>query len=63
MTLGTEIQTLDEVAACLRAMAEHAVIYDDEVVLWLATQVERAADRNQELADAQATVALLGSPR
>ena len=26
-------------------MAAHAVIYDDEVVLWLADQVERMADR------------------
>jgi hypothetical protein len=34
------------------------VIYDDEVVLWLADQVERVADRPQEL-DAEAAIALL----
>ena len=56
MTVGTEVHLLDDVAACLRAMAEHAVNYDDEMVFWLADQVERAADRAQELADAQAAV-------
>ena len=63
MTLGTEIHTLDEVAACLRAMAEHAVNYDDDMVFWLADQVEQAADRSQELADTAAAVVLLGSVR
>ena len=59
MTVGTEIRLLDDVAAGLRAMAAHAVRYDDEVVLWLADQVERVADRSQELADAEAAIALL----
>jgi hypothetical protein len=59
MTLGTEILLLDDVAASLRAMAAHAVVYDDEVVLWLADQVERVADRSQELADAEAAIAFL----
>jgi hypothetical protein len=59
MTLGTEIRVLDEVAAGLRAMAANAVVYDDDVVLWLADQVEHAADYAQELADAEAAKALL----
>jgi hypothetical protein len=59
MTLGTEIRLLDEVAAGLRAMAANAVVYDDDVVLWLADQVEHAADYAQELADAEAAKALL----
>jgi len=59
MTIGTDIRVLDDVAASLRAMAANAVAYDDEVVLWLADQVERAADRTQELADVQAALALL----
>jgi hypothetical protein len=59
MTLGTEIRLLDEVAASLRAMAANAVVYDDDVVLWLADQVEHAADYAQELADAEAAKALL----
>jgi hypothetical protein len=59
MTLGTEIRLLDEVAASLRAMAANAVVYDDDVVLWLADQVEQAADYAQELADAEAAKALL----
>jgi hypothetical protein len=59
MTLGTEILLLDDVAASLQAMAAHAVVYDDEVVLWLADQVERVADRSQELADAEAAIAFL----
>jgi hypothetical protein len=59
MTLGTEIHLLDDVAASLRAMAAQAVVYDDEVVMWLADQVERVADRSQELADAEAAIALL----
>jgi hypothetical protein len=58
MTLGTEIRLLDEVAAGLRAMAANAVVYDDDVVLWLADQVEQAADYAQELADAEAAKAL-----
>jgi hypothetical protein len=36
MTLGTELRHLDDIAAGLRAMASHAVAYDDETVLWLA---------------------------
>jgi hypothetical protein len=63
MTLGTEVRLLDDVAACLRAMAACAVAYDDETLFWLADQVERAADRSQELADAQAAVKLLSSSR
>ena len=59
MTVGSEIRVLDEVAAALRAMATNAVVYDDELVLWLAEQVELAADRAQELADARAAIALL----
>jgi hypothetical protein len=59
MTLGTEIRLLDEVAAGLRAMAANAVVYDDDVVLWLADQVEHAADYAQELADAEAAKALV----
>jgi hypothetical protein len=59
MTLGTEIRLLDEVAAGLRAMAANAVVYDDDVVLWLADQVEHAADYAQEQADAEAAKALL----
>ena len=60
MMLGTEICLLDDVAASLRAMATHAVRYDDEVVFWLADQVERAADRTQQLADAEAALGLVG---
>jgi len=32
---------------------------DDDVVRWLADQVEQAADHAQELADAKAAMALL----
>jgi hypothetical protein len=63
MTLGTEIRLLDDVAASLRAMAANAVVYDDDVVLWLADQVERAADYVQEQADAEAAKALLADGR
>ena len=59
MTLGGEIRLLDDVAASLRAMASNAVAYDDDVVRWLADQVEQAADHAQELADAKAAMALL----
>jgi len=59
MTIGAEIRVLDDVAVTLRAMAANAVVYDDEVVLWLAQQVELAADHAQELADARAAIALL----
>jgi hypothetical protein len=59
MTIGTEIRMLDDVAASLRAMASNAVAYDDEVVLWLAEQIEKAADHTQEVADVQAAIALL----
>ena len=59
MTLGGEIKLLDDVAASLRAMASNGVAYDDDVVRWLADQVERAADCAQELADVQAAMALL----
>jgi hypothetical protein len=58
MTIGAEIRALDDVAITLRAMAANAVVYD-EVVLWLAEQVELAADHAQELADAGAAIALL----
>jgi hypothetical protein len=61
MTLGMEIRLLDDVAAGLRAMAANAVVYDDDVVLWLADQVEQAADHAQELADTEAAKALLAS--
>jgi hypothetical protein len=44
MTLGGEIKLLDDVAAGLRAMASNAVVYDADVVRWLADQVEQAAD-------------------
>jgi predicted acyltransferase len=43
MTLGGEIKLLDDVAASLRAMASNAVAYDDDVVRWLADQVEHSA--------------------
>ena len=46
-------------AAGLRAMASNAVAYDDDVVRWLADQVEQAANHTQELADAKAAMALL----
>jgi hypothetical protein len=59
MTIGTEIRILDDVAASLRAMASNAVAYDQEVVLWLAEQVEKAADHTQEVADVRAALALL----
>jgi len=59
MTLGGEIKLLDDVAASLRAMASNGVAYDDDVVRWLADQVEQAADCAQELADVQAAMALL----
>jgi hypothetical protein len=59
MTLGGEIRLLDDVAASLRAMASNAVTYDDDVVRWLADQVEQAADHAQDLADAKAAMALL----
>jgi len=59
MTLGGEIKLLDDVAASLRAMASNGVAYDDEVVRWLADQVEHAADSAQELADVRAAMALL----
>jgi hypothetical protein len=59
MTLGREIRLLDDVAASLRAMASNAVTYDDDVVRWLADQVEQAADHAQDLADAKAAMALL----
>jgi hypothetical protein len=59
MTVGGEIRLLDDVAASLRAMASNAVVYDDDVVRWLADQVEQAADHAQELADARAAMALL----
>ncbi|HEY1274560.1 MAG TPA: hypothetical protein VGF25_06605 [Thermoleophilaceae bacterium] len=59
MTLGGEIKLLDDVAASLRAMASNGVAYDDDVVRWLADQVERAADYAQELADVRAALALL----
>jgi hypothetical protein len=59
MTLGEEIKLLDDVAAGLRAMASNAVAYDDDVVGWLADQVEQAANHTQELADAKAAMALL----
>ncbi len=59
MSLGGEIKLLDDVAASLRAMASNAVAYDDDVVRWLADQVEQAADHTQELADAKAAMALL----
>ena len=59
MTLGGEIRLLDDVAASLRAMASNAVTYDDDVVRWLADQVEHAADHAQELADTKAAMALL----
>jgi hypothetical protein len=60
MTLGGEIRLLDDVAASLRAMAANAVVYDDDVVRWLADQIEQAADHSQELADAKAAH---GAPR
>lgn len=63
VTLGAEVCLLDDVAASLRVMALRAVAYDDDVVLWLADLVERAADRTQELADARAAIALLGGAR
>jgi hypothetical protein len=59
MTIGAEIRVLDDVAVTLRAMAANAVVCDDELVLWLAEQVELAADHAQELADARAAIALL----
>lgn len=59
MTTGTEIRVLDDIAACLRAMASHGVVYDDEVLLWLADQVEHAADRTQEAADLEAALAII----
>jgi hypothetical protein len=59
MTTGTEIRVLDDIAACLRAMASHGVVYDDEVLLWLADQVEQAADRTQEAADLEAALAII----
>jgi len=59
MTLGGEIKLLDDVAASLRAMAANAVTYDEDVVRWLADQVEQAADHTQELADAKAAMAIL----
>jgi hypothetical protein len=40
-------------------MASNGVAYDDDVVRWLADQVERAADYAQELADVRAALALL----
>jgi len=61
MTLGTEIRLLDDIAAGLRAMAANAVVYDDDVVRWLADQIERAADWAQEQADAEAARAIVAS--
>jgi hypothetical protein len=40
-------------------MASHAVAYDDETVLWLADQIQRAADRSQRVADLEAAFALM----
>jgi hypothetical protein len=62
MTTGTEIRVLDDVAACLRAMASHGIVYDDEVLLWLADQVEHAADRTQGAADLEAALAIVRAP-
>jgi hypothetical protein len=59
MTTGREIRVLDDIAACLRAMASHGIVYDDEVLLWLADQVENAADRTQEAADVDAALAII----
>ena len=59
MTIGADIRVLDDVAATLRAIASKSVAYDDQLLLWLADQVEQAADRTQELADARAAIALL----
>ena len=59
MTIGAEIRVLDDVAITLRAMAANAVVYDGGLMLWLAEQVELAADHAQELADARAAIALL----
>ena len=59
MTTGREIRVLDDIAACLRAMASHGIVHDDEVLLWLADQVENAADRTQEAADLDAALAII----
>jgi hypothetical protein len=62
MGIGQEIGLLDDVAAGLRAMASSAAAYDPEILRWMADQVERAADRAQEVADLRAALALLAQP-
>ena len=47
-------------APCLQATAKRAVSYDDDVIVLVAHQVDRAADRTGELADAQATIGCSG---
>ena len=62
MTIGTEIWVLDDAAAALRGIATGAVAYSDELVLRLADQIERVADRTQQTADLEAALALICPP-
>jgi hypothetical protein len=60
MPSGRTIRTLDEVAVRLRA-GDAAL--DHDTAQWVADQLERAADRAQEVADLRAALVLLRQRR
>ena len=62
MGIGEEVLVLDDVVAQLRAMSTNATAFDPQVAGWMADQVQRAADRSQEVADLRAALALLHHP-